>query len=120
LNEYVTKIYAKTGHGLRPSDDGTIGGKVTFADHSHQFEEQELQRSNTSGIALPDPRFLRIHCAIGGILHMSGAGELLDRVLDNSPRPTTGVHFTGEDFARVGLVHEVREVITGMAAMTVR
>ena len=47
---------------------------VVFQDHS------------PNGTALPDSRFLALHAAIAHVLHMSGAGKVLDLIMDKYSR----------------------------------
>jgi hypothetical protein len=44
----------------------------------------EVQFANHSGLGLgvPEPRFIAIHTAIAHVLHLSGAGKVLDNILD--------------------------------------
>jgi hypothetical protein len=111
-NEYMTVIYNHEGaHGL--TDDGQ---KVIFTDHSDDFGEPSFParkrlRSGPASIArgfdLPNPLFIRIHAAIAGVLHMSGAGESIEQALDRAGRRGTGVVLTGYDFTYLGLAENV-------------
>ena len=40
-----------------------------------------MNHCQTADIPLPNPRFLAIHAAIGLVLHLSGVGEQMDRVI---------------------------------------
>ncbi|KIM73428.1 hypothetical protein PILCRDRAFT_15225 [Piloderma croceum F 1598] len=63
-NEYTTVIYEKRGHGLLKPGAGRI---VRFTDHSRDFREPSSPRKRTRTEAisfdLPNPLFIRIHCA---------------------------------------------------------
>ncbi len=83
----------------------TLSGKpseVTFQDHSTESAD-ELESSGPSSatrrstrqnniecqpqlIALPNPKYFRIHNAIAGVLHMSGAGGFLDEIIKEYDR----------------------------------
>jgi len=76
-------IFEKIAHGLSKSGDGKT---VTFTDHSRDFKESSSSprkklRSAVKGFDLPNPLFIRIHCAIAGILHMSGVGKHIAQAL---------------------------------------
>ncbi|KIJ91979.1 hypothetical protein K443DRAFT_126075 [Laccaria amethystina LaAM-08-1] len=58
---------------------------VTFADHSGDFIPGSSRKKPRS-IPLPNPRYLAIHAAIAGILHMSGAGKFFDELLEYARR----------------------------------
>lgn len=51
---------------------------VVFRDRGGEFLRTR-KRSRT--LSVPDPRFIAIHAAIAGILHMSGAGRFFDELL---------------------------------------
>jgi hypothetical protein len=48
------------------------GTHVTFLDH----------RDPEDTTLLPDPRFLRLHTAVAGIINMSGATEYIEMLLE--------------------------------------
>ncbi|KAK7676795.1 hypothetical protein QCA50_020263 [Cerrena zonata] len=78
-NEYNIRVYNRDRACLRarrwerPHDP-----PVVFRDRSGEFLRTQ-KRSRT--LSVPDPRFIAIHAAIAGILHMSGAGEFFDELL---------------------------------------
>lgn len=109
-------IYEK-GHGLSKLGGGKT---VTFKDHSRDFEEpssppRKKLRSAVRDFDLPSPLFIRIHCAIAGILHMSGAGESIDRALDRAGDHPTAVILTGADFAYFGLAEDLQGAMSHVA-----
>jgi hypothetical protein len=53
-------------------------------------------RKAEHGIALPNPSFIRLHSAICHVLHMSGAGEVLDDYIDRFEKPKPGVRTAGD------------------------
>jgi len=53
----------------RTTQSGDVGDKVP---------------AGQEGIALPNPHFFRIHSAIAGILHYSGAGEEIDAAINRA------------------------------------
>ncbi|CAA7257451.1 unnamed protein product [Cyclocybe aegerita] len=73
------------------------GELVRFSDHSDDFQPQKRQKPNEEDQApstsasssrsslrfeLPSKTFIAIHAAVGGVLHMSGAGKFFDELLD--------------------------------------
>ncbi|KAF7316399.1 HNHc domain-containing protein [Mycena indigotica] len=50
----------------------------------------KIAHANTK-LPLPDPRLLSLHCACAHVAHLSGAGEMLDRVLDRDDYEDIGV-----------------------------
>ncbi|KAF9505838.1 hypothetical protein BS47DRAFT_487664 [Hydnum rufescens UP504] len=97
-NTYSIVVHRPRGLGL-----GSVSKRrhyITFQDFSARFTEEsspprQKQRNTGSGdagdkapqpergqgIALPNPLFIRIHSAIAGVLHMSGAGEEIDAAI---------------------------------------
>jgi len=81
-NKYTIKIYGNV-HGI----DGMTKYQtrsVEFKDKSRQFQAGKGQpsgRKRPREVPLPEPRFITIHAAITGVLHMSGAGKFLDELL---------------------------------------
>jgi hypothetical protein len=89
---------------------------ITFQDFSARYTEapsppRKKQRNTRSGdagdevqqrdqgIALPNPLFIRIHSAIAGVFHMSGAGEEIDAVIHRaSGGGAPGGVLVGDDF----------------------
>jgi hypothetical protein len=58
---------------------------VEFQDHSQEFQtsdEEKPLRKRRHEVPLPDPHYLRIHAAVAGIMHMSGAGRFFGELLD--------------------------------------
>jgi hypothetical protein len=109
-NQYTTFIYEK-GHGFLQAEPQT----VTFTDKSCAFDElsprpHKRLLPNVTGISLPNP----LH-AIAGVLHMSGAGECIDRALDRAGKGATGVLFTGADFAHLGLAEDLAGAMSQVA-----
>jgi len=56
-----------------------LNNPLVFKDESGKFIEGSCERSRV--LELPNPTFIRIHAAIAGILHMSGAGRFFDELL---------------------------------------
>ena len=56
---------------------------VTFEDHSGDFISGPSCKEPRS-IPHPNPHYLAIHAAIAGVLHMSGAGQFFDEVLNEN------------------------------------
>ena len=54
---------------------------VTFKDQSGDFISGSSCKEPRS-IPLPNPHYLAIHAAIAGVLHMSGAGNFFDALLN--------------------------------------
>ncbi len=63
-------------------------GRVVFKDHSKKQD----------GIALPDPRLLRLHAALVGVLNMSGASEIFEKFSQKRHPEGPAVPAFGEDF----------------------
>ena len=57
---------------------------MEFKDHSGEFQTDKGKslRKRRREVPLPNPCYLRIHAAVAGILHMSGAGKFFDELLD--------------------------------------
>jgi len=77
-------------------------------------EIQEVQQ----GVALPNPLFFRIHSAIAGVLHMSGAGEEIDAAVKRAGGAGASAVPVGDDFEHIFL----RERLGGLfgTQLTVR
>ncbi|KXN86445.1 hypothetical protein AN958_10101, partial [Leucoagaricus sp. SymC.cos] len=54
---------------------------ITFKDHSNDFSDTTGKLKRKAPVDLPNPRYIEIHAAIAGILHMSGAGKFFDELL---------------------------------------
>ena len=54
---------------------------VAFEDHSGDFISGSSCKEPRT-IPLPNPHYLAIHAAIAGALHMSGAGQFFDELLN--------------------------------------
>ncbi|KAF9512265.1 hypothetical protein BS47DRAFT_1394394 [Hydnum rufescens UP504] len=118
------------GHGLLlPHKE-----EITFVDSSPKFSQsssparkkQRTTRSgnaeevqNVQGIPLPDPLFLRIHHALAGVLHMSGAAEAIDLVLERFDKGKPGAVLVGADFEDLWTHEMLRESIVSMQQMKV-
>ena len=74
---YTVKVFNGVGILRRPPDD-----LVTFRDQSNDFTHSGSSQKRNCDIPLPNPRYLAIHAAIAGILHMSAAGKFFDELLD--------------------------------------
>jgi hypothetical protein len=46
------------------------------------FTEVQFQDHSQTGIQLPSPTFIALHAAVAHVLHLSGAGEVIDKVYD--------------------------------------
>ncbi|KAF5325234.1 hypothetical protein D9619_009581 [Psilocybe cf. subviscida] len=57
--------------------------RITFEDRSKNFSDPTRNLRRKHPIDLPNARYIEIHAAIAGILHMSGAGKFFDELLDN-------------------------------------
>lgn len=68
-NQYRIKTFDRCSGIVEEVISGLETGEtVTFVSHDERYP-------------LPDPTLLRIHAAIGNFLHLSGAGERIDKVL---------------------------------------
>ncbi len=70
------------------SEDGPLGTWVTGG-----LEQVRFTNQSANDIPLPNAQFLAIHAAIAKVLHLSGAAEPLDLVMDrfdsgSSPVPS--------------------------------
>lgn len=74
---YTVKIFKNAGILRLPP-----GNIVTFRDQSNDFSPSGTSLKRNRDISLPNPRYLAIHAAIAGILHMSAAGKFFDELLD--------------------------------------
>ncbi|KAF4611201.1 hypothetical protein D9613_007134 [Agrocybe pediades] len=72
----------KTLHPHAPLLKKPENNQVSFTDHSNQFPLDNAHTKYRS-VDLPDPRYIAIHSAIAEILHMSGAGNFFDDLLDD-------------------------------------
>ncbi|TBU36498.1 hypothetical protein BD309DRAFT_995582 [Dichomitus squalens] len=95
-NHYKIMIYV-------PSDMGAQTKKThtTFKDHSPEWPMDNPEDSSSRnlrsgkrthdklGVALPNPQLLRLHAALTGVLRLSGAAEIFDRIIssDGSDEP---------------------------------
>ncbi|TFK60525.1 hypothetical protein BDN72DRAFT_965648, partial [Pluteus cervinus] len=88
-NKYKVKDYRPTFSGLKFV---SLASSVQIEDIVVEFKDhrEELARLNGKpmppAIPLPDPLFFKIHAAIAGILHMSGAGKFLDELFTKFDR----------------------------------
>ncbi|KDQ51727.1 hypothetical protein JAAARDRAFT_496715 [Jaapia argillacea MUCL 33604] len=100
-------MYHALGHGIIPRVP-----QVTFKDHSATVNDINKNRpskmplyaaassSPDKGIPLPDPLFLRIHNAIAGVLHASGAAVFLDEFIkDLGKGASSGGVICGDNMA---------------------
>jgi hypothetical protein len=65
-------------------------------------DETIIFRDNSArGQALPNPKFIALHAALAQILHLSGAGEVIDLVMDryskDGPKVPSGSKIRGPD-----------------------
>lgn len=115
-----------TQYNSRRSGIGGGNVKVRFEDHSANYDHDvgeplaKTLRANAEsarvemGIPIPDPLFFRIHAGVAGVLHMSGAAEVIDLVLERFRGiGPSGDIFTAEDFESPGLV-DLKESIRNM------
>ncbi|KDQ53343.1 hypothetical protein JAAARDRAFT_197509 [Jaapia argillacea MUCL 33604] len=122
VNTHKIIYHSGLGHGLphRPEF-------VTFVDHSIDPTPPPAKRARTlggagndaavppRGIDLPNPLFLRIHAAIAGILHASGAGKFLDElIVDSGHGESVGPVTCGDDMytwvLKAGLAGAMRKL----------
>ncbi|KAF8638664.1 hypothetical protein AX17_002045 [Amanita inopinata Kibby_2008] len=82
-HQYKVKIYGAE-HGL--GDGSSRPRTIEFKNYSNEFQTTGSQRK-TPEIPLPNPLFIKIHAAVAGILHMSGATGFLDKIYDDYDRP---------------------------------
>ncbi|KAF8879917.1 hypothetical protein BD779DRAFT_1676133 [Infundibulicybe gibba] len=83
--DYKLEIYggAHGLSGMRPGDSKII----EFGDRSAEFQAGQPEPVGKHSceerheIPVPDPRYLRIHAAIAGVLHMSGAGKFFYEIV---------------------------------------
>jgi hypothetical protein len=100
----VVQDWATLGLLVAPHDT------ITFEDHSMP-SSQPLKKLRTTrsgeagsvvaeqGVPLPNPQFIRIHHAIAGILHMSGAGKAIDDAIERmGGAGSSGTVTIGDDF----------------------
>lgn len=66
-NQYVVRVYRSASVFGAPMN----GDIVTFTDHRNHENNQDL----------PNPRYLALHAAIAGVIHMSDAAEYLENIL---------------------------------------
>jgi len=85
-----------------------VDNPVVFVDKTPNARADPRKRART--LALPDQDFIRIHAAIAGILHASGAGKFFDELLDQyrDPKAPTPL-LRWADLERVAEEQEVRE-----------
>ncbi|KDR80327.1 hypothetical protein GALMADRAFT_242700 [Galerina marginata CBS 339.88] len=76
-NEYTVKVFEMIGVLRLPPNN-----LVTFRDKSNDFTPSGNSFKQNGDIPPPNPRHLAIHAAIAEILHQSGAGKFLDKLLD--------------------------------------
>jgi hypothetical protein len=126
-NTYGIVVHRPRGLGL-----GSVSKRrrdITFQDFSACYsEESSLPRQkprNTGsgdagnevpqpergqGIASPNPLFIRIHSAIAGVLHMSGAGEEIDAAIRTVGSGASRGVLVGDDFETLHLWESVRSL----------
>ena len=75
----VPNQYRTVGVGNRapPGRDRVI----TFLDHSREGY----------GVPVPNPKYIELHSAVARILHLSGAGEAIDAIMDRFSKHQGGV-----------------------------
>ena len=85
-----------------------LDGPVVFVDRSAKARADPRKRARS--LALPDSDFIRIHAAIAGIMHSSGAGRFFDELLDKyrDPKGPTPL-LRWADLERAAEEQEVRE-----------
>ena len=54
---------------------------ITFLDHSQEGY----------GVPVPNPKYIKLHGAVARILHLSGAGEAIDAIMDRFSKHQGGV-----------------------------
>ncbi|KAJ3499898.1 hypothetical protein NLJ89_g10029 [Agrocybe chaxingu] len=81
-NKYKFKFYRDKMVLFRFRPDLASNPYMTFRDHRQDHTTENSKKRKTAPIDLPDPRFLAIHAAVAGVLHMSGAGRFFDELLD--------------------------------------
>jgi hypothetical protein len=102
-----------------------IPERITFDDSSALYfqpsspscKKQKNTRSSNvgdpqqqhEGIPLPNPHYLRIHSTLAGVLHMSGAGEEIDLVIERSGLGGAPGVLVGGDFERLCKMVTVRK-----------
>jgi hypothetical protein len=90
-NTYTIKWFSKP-----PFFFETFGRKeVTFVDHAENH------------ISLPEPKLLAVHAAISHILHVTGAGEYLDTVLNFATNGTLEERLTHVSL-KMSLIHSLQ------------
>lgn len=71
-------------HGLEIGWDDIK--EVEFKDHSDESDntaaESSIHRRRAHEVDLPKQHYINIHPAITGVLHISGAGKFLDKLLN--------------------------------------
>ncbi|TFY79763.1 hypothetical protein EWM64_g4245, partial [Hericium alpestre] len=77
-NKYTLKIFEDIGNVIN-KPEGTL---VVFKDHSDDFTSGSTRKRKNRSVSLPDPHYIAIHAAIAEILHVSGAGNFFDEILD--------------------------------------
>lgn len=86
---------------------------VLFADMSAQFSHPNTTNHHRA-LDVPNPQFLAIHAAIGGILQMSGASAFFDRLLDDYSYEDSMPVIRWEDLERAETHKEIRESVLSM------
>jgi len=69
---YTVKIFKNAGILRLPPEN-----LVTFRDQSNDFSSSGTSLKRNRDIPLPNLRYLAIHAATAGILHMSAAKQIL-------------------------------------------
>ncbi|KAF8867707.1 hypothetical protein BD779DRAFT_1483042 [Infundibulicybe gibba] len=108
-NKYKIKTYRR-GHGIGKGVNSKV---VDFKDHSAKF--QTGQNGLGCKIPLPEVCYLQIHAAIAGILHMSGASEFFDELLEkyDSKEGSSPVQ-SWEELDKVVEMARLREQLSAM------
>lgn len=99
-------------HGI---DDMTEADSkvIEFKDHSEEFQtgqEKSLCKMPRE-VSLPDPRYIKIHAAIAGILHMSGANRFFDELLNKFGDDALAVR-SWEEFDKVVETAKLRQELS--------
>lgn len=93
---YSLKIYDHSSIFRLPDNN-----LIRFEDHSDEFPPKSTCQ-RTCSVALPNPRWIALHSALAGVLHLSGARKffeaLLNKYLDeegNAPAVQSWLEFEG-------------------------
>ena len=87
---------------------------IKFRDRSKEFQPDK-GREPGHAVNLPNPHYLRIHAAVAGILHMSGAGKFFDELLGKfGEQDGSSAVRSWEEFDRVVETVKLRQELSAL------